>query len=66
MAAIQEVSAQDTLIFQSMWTHFATADTPNVDYVDFQISEWQRLTHDLPVEPNEKHFSNTGIATWYP
>ncbi|KAA8368711.1 alanine racemase [Leuconostoc mesenteroides] len=66
VAAIQEVSAQDTLIFQSMWTHFATADTPNVDYVDFQISEWQRLTHDLPVEPNEKHFANTGIATWYP
>lgn len=66
VAAIQELSAQDTLIFQSMWTHFATADTPNVDYVDFQISEWQRLTHDLPAEPTEKHFANTGIATWYP
>ncbi|GMA69516.1 alanine racemase [Leuconostoc litchii] len=66
VAAIKVVSAEKTLIFQSLWTHFATADTPNVDYVDFQVSEWQRLTYNLPAKPNETHFANTGIATWYP
>ncbi|MFT9029879.1 MAG: alanine racemase [Leuconostoc pseudomesenteroides] len=63
--AIQEVVDSKQLEFQSLWTHFATADTPNETYVDFQISEWQRLTQNLPAQPKEQHFANTGIATWY-
>lgn len=63
--AIQEAVVSKQLEFQSLWTHFATADTPNETYVDFQISEWQRLTQNLPAQPKEQHFANTGMATWY-
>lgn len=58
--------AKEHLIWESMWTHFATADTPNVDYIDFQIKNWQELTADLKYQPKEMHFLNSGMATWYP
>ncbi|MDR3190983.1 MAG: alanine racemase [Lactobacillaceae bacterium] len=64
--AIELLQGDAHVIYQSLWTHFATADTPNEAYVDFQVAEWDRLTHDLPAQPLEQHFANTGIATWYP
>lgn len=53
-----------TLDFEGIFTHFATADSPDDGYFKQQVAKWHELTDPLP-RPRYVHVSNSATSLWH-
>ena len=53
-----------TLDFEGIFTHFATADSPDDRYFKQQVAKWHALTDALP-RPRYVHVSNSATSLWH-
>ncbi|MDR1567995.1 MAG: alanine racemase [Streptococcaceae bacterium] len=53
------------VIFEGVFTHFATADEPNQDYFNQQIERFNRLKASFAKLPELVHVSNTAASLWH-
>jgi len=63
---IQLINANTNIIFDSIWTHFSTADTTNTAYFDQQLTKWHELIDDQAIpETTMRHLANSGTSLWH-
>ncbi|MBM7617660.1 alanine racemase [Weissella uvarum] len=60
------INQQADVHFDSIWTHFATADTTNQAYFDQQVTKWHELTDQQNIpEHTLRHLANSGTSLWH-
>lgn len=58
-------SHQDTLNFEGVFTHFATADSPNDSYFKKQMAKFNELMSEVSERPRYVHVSNSATSLWH-
>lgn len=51
--------------FEGMFTHFATADSPDTGYFEKQVSRWQQFVASLDTLPRFVHMANSATGMWH-
>lgn len=65
-AVVALIASRSDLTFESIWTHFATADTTNVAYFEQQLQNWHALVDDQAIpESTWRHLANSGTSLWH-
>ncbi|GAK47352.1 alanine racemase [Secundilactobacillus oryzae JCM 18671] len=65
MGAVDFLSKSQSLTFEGIFTHFATADMKDNRYFQGQLSKWQAMTAELPELPKYVHISNSATTLWH-
>lgn len=53
------------LIAEGIFTHFATADEKNTDYLQHQMTLFDQMTAHLPIKFKYMHCANSATALWH-
>lgn len=65
-AAIDELqAAADVFDFEGIFTHFATADSPDEKYFQLQVHRFNKLMSVVKDRPKFVHVSNSAISLWH-
>ncbi|MBD5805595.1 alanine racemase [Limosilactobacillus walteri] len=51
--------------FEGMFTHFATADSPDATYFDHQVQCWQKFVASIDHLPPYVHMANSATGLWH-
>lgn len=51
--------------FEGMFTHFATADSPDATYFDHQVQCWQKFVASIDNLPPYVHMANSATGLWH-
>lgn len=65
LAAIQQVEAEPQMVWEGLFTHFATADEAEDSYYQLQNRRFQAVLDVLPSKPRYIHVSNSATALWH-
>nr|WP_211272206.1 alanine racemase [Domibacillus iocasae] len=57
-----QIDQSDSFVFEGIFTHFATADEPETNYVEKQLEHFQHLVNSLSVKPPFVHCSNSAAT----
>ncbi|QCZ45392.1 alanine racemase [Levilactobacillus brevis] len=63
--AVSYLATHATLNFEGIFTHFATADSPDETYFKQQVAKWKTLTAALKERPRYVHVSNSATSLWH-
>lgn len=63
--AVAYLTAQETLNFEGIFTHFSTADSADDQYFKQQVAAWRSLTGSLARLPRYVHVSNSATSLWH-
>lgn len=65
-AAIQVLTdLHDVMNFEGIFTHFATADSPDDDYFDYQYDNFNKLMAVVAKRPKYVHVANSATSLWH-
>ncbi|WP_334331751.1 MULTISPECIES: alanine racemase [unclassified Companilactobacillus] len=56
---------RDAFIPEGLFTHFATADSPDEKYFEKQVQDFKEMTSDLPTKFTYVHCANSATALWH-
>lgn len=56
---------KDAFIPEGLFTHFATADSPDEKYFEKQVQRFKDMQKDLPTEFEYVHCANSATALWH-
>lgn len=63
--AVQKVQAHPRMVWEGIFTHFATADTTDTAYWEIQKQKFSEALAALPERPRYIHISNSATALWH-
>lgn len=55
----------EAFIPEGLFTHFATADSPDESYFEKQVSRFKEIKQDLPIKFKYVHCANSATALWH-
>ncbi|APX71213.1 alanine racemase [Companilactobacillus allii] len=55
----------DKFVPEGLFTHFATADSPDESYFEKQVARFKEMKSDLPIEFEYVHCANSATALWH-
>jgi len=55
----------ESFISEGLFTHFATADSPDEHYFEKQVARFKELQSDLPIKFKWIHCANSATALWH-
>ncbi len=55
----------DVLLFEGIFTHFATADSPDDDYFKFQYQNFKDFMSVVDKRPRYVHVANSATSLWH-
>lgn len=65
-AAIQVLTdLNDVMNFEGIFTHFATADSPDDDYFNYQYDNFNKLMAVVAKRPKYVHVANSATSLWH-
>jgi len=56
---------REAFIPEGLFTHFATADSPDEKYFEKQVKRFKEMTSDLPTKFTYVHCANSATALWH-
>ena len=56
---------KEAFIPEGLFTHFATADSPDEKYFEKQVQRFKEMQQDLPVKFEYVHCANSATALWH-
>ena len=56
---------QEAFIPEGLFTHFATADSPDENYFEKQVQRFKEMSTDLPTKFTYVHCANSATALWH-
>lgn len=56
---------KNAFIPEGLFTHFATADSPDENYFEKQVNNFKKITRDLPTDFTYVHCANSATALWH-
>lgn len=56
---------KNAFIPEGLFTHFATADSPDENYFEKQVQRFKEMSSDLPTEFTYVHCANSATALWH-
>jgi len=56
---------KDAFVPEGLFTHFATADSPDENYFEKQVNDFKEMTSDLPTKFTYVHCANSATALWH-
>jgi len=56
---------KDAFVPEGLFTHFATADSPDEKYFEKQVNNFKEMTSDLPTKFTYVHCANSATALWH-
>lgn len=65
LAALTEINEEPQMVFEGIFTHFATADEVDTGYYDEQNRRFNKILQQLPCQPRYVHVSNSATALWH-
>ncbi|KAF1299516.1 alanine racemase [Enterococcus sp. JM4C] len=65
LEAIQLIDHSENLLWEGLFTHFATADQADDRYWQQQLERFKEILAGLPREPRYVHTSNSATALWH-
>ena len=63
--AVKFVREHHEFEFEGMFTHFATADSPDATYFDHQVQCWQKFVASIDHLPPYVHMANSATGLWH-
>lgn len=56
---------KDAFVPEGLFTHFATADSPDENYFEKQVQRFKEMSSDLPTKFTYVHCANSATALWH-
>jgi alanine racemase len=56
---------KNAFVPEGLFTHFATADSPDENYFEKQVASFKEMTSDLPTKFTYVHCANSATALWH-
>lgn len=63
--AVQQIQNDQRMTWDGIYTHFATADSPDSSYWEEQKERFSAMLADLPCLPRYVHVANSATALWH-
>lgn len=64
-AAAEQIADSDQYTLEGVFTHFATADSPDDAYFKEQVAKFNDCLAALPTRPRYVHVSNSATSLWH-